>query len=90
MALSDEHQPRGWPAQLLYLSANRARATARNPYPAGSGGRASLDVQAVVNQCYEDGAYEATLDYREPPPPPPFDADDAAWINDLLKSHRLR
>ncbi len=61
------------------------------PIPLAVGDRlASLDVQAVVNQCYEDGAYEATLGYREPPPPPPFDADDAAWIDDLLKSHGLR
>ncbi|MCX7992925.1 MAG: DUF4058 family protein, partial [Fimbriimonadales bacterium] len=37
------------------------------PIPLAVGdGFASLDMQAVVNQCYENGAYEVTLDYHKP------------------------
>lgn len=61
------------------------------PIPLAVGdGFASLDVGALVNQCYVDGAYGATLDYSEPPPPPPFSAEDMAWIEDLLKTKGLR
>jgi len=61
------------------------------PIPLAVGdGFARLDMQALINQCYEDGAYEATIDYREPPPPPPFSAEDLAWMDELLKAHRLR
>lgn len=61
------------------------------PIPLAVGdGFARLDMQAVVNQCYEDGAYEATLDYREPPPPPPFSAEDEAWLDALLREQGLR
>ncbi|MFN3690479.1 MAG: DUF4058 family protein [Fimbriimonadales bacterium] len=61
------------------------------PIPLAVGdGFARLEMQALVEQCYEDGAYEATLDYREPPPPPPFSAEDLAWIDTLLKAQGLR
>lgn len=61
------------------------------PIPLAIGdGFASLELQSIVNQCYEDGAYEATLDYREPPPPPPFAEDDLAWIDALLRAGGLR
>lgn len=61
------------------------------PIPLAIGdGFASLELQSIVNQCYEDGAYEATLDYREPPPPPPFAEEDLAWIDMLLQAHGLR
>lgn len=61
------------------------------PVPLAIGdGFVPLDVQAVVNQCYEDGVYEATLNYSEPPPPPPFSPEDMEWIETQLIAQRLR
>lgn len=61
------------------------------PVPLAVGdGFAQLDLQALVNQCYEDGVYEASIDYRQPPPPPPFSEEDMAWIDALLKAKGLR
>ncbi|MDT7961091.1 MAG: DUF4058 family protein, partial [Armatimonadota bacterium] len=51
---------------------------------------AKLDVQAVVEQCYVDGAYEARVDYRRDPPPPAFSEDDARWIDALLREKGMR
>lgn len=51
---------------------------------------AVLDLQAVVNRCYDAGAYDDFIDYRSDPPPPPFEPEDAAWIDELLKSKGLR
>ena len=51
---------------------------------------AKLDVQAVVAQCYVDGAYEARVDYRRDPPPPAFSGDDARWIDALLREKGLQ
>ncbi|MCX7993402.1 MAG: DUF4058 family protein [Fimbriimonadales bacterium] len=61
------------------------------PIPLAIGdGFARLDLQALVNQCYEDGAYEATIDYSAPPPPPPLSAEDLAWLDALLREQGLR
>jgi hypothetical protein len=43
-----------------------------------------LDLQALVEQCYENGRYDS-LDYRVSPEPP-LDADDAAWADELLRA----
>jgi len=37
-----------------------------------------------------DGAYEARVDYRRDPPPPAFSADDARWIDALLREKGLQ
>ena len=42
----------------------------------------SLDLQALVNLCYENGRYD-DLDYQSPPVPP-LDAHDAAWADEHL------
>jgi len=51
---------------------------------------ARLDVQAVVEQCYVDGAYADTIDYRRDPPPPAFSEEDARWMDALLREKGLR
>jgi len=43
----------------------------------------ALDLQAVVEQAYEDGRYERT-DYRGPLNPP-LPLEDGAWANELLR-----
>lgn len=45
---------------------------------------ALLDMQALIDQCYEEGRYD-TLDYTVPPDPP-LEAAEAAWAEELLKS----
>jgi len=51
---------------------------------------AVLDLQALIDRCYDAGAYGDFIDYRSEPPPPAFDPEDAAWIDELLKSKGLR
>ena len=48
-----------------------------------------LDVQALVEQCYRNGAYEGTLDYRADPDPP-LDPPDQEWANQWLREKGLR
>ena len=61
------------------------------PIPlAGEDKPARLDLQAVVAQCYEDGAYELRVDYRREPPPPPFSEEDLQWIDALLREKGKR
>jgi hypothetical protein len=44
----------------------------------------TLNLQSLVDQCYANGRYDS-IDYSADLKPP-FDATDAAWLNDLLKS----
>jgi len=48
----------------------------------------SLDLQALVDLCYQNGRYE-DLNYQAEPVPP-LDARDAAWAKELLRSKGLR
>jgi hypothetical protein len=44
---------------------------------------AALDLQALVNQCYERGRYASAIDYSRPPHPPLPD-EEAAWARETL------
>ena len=48
----------------------------------------ALDLQPLVDRCYETGAYD-DLDYARPPDPP-LDADVEAWADQLLRKKELR
>jgi hypothetical protein len=48
-----------------------------------------LDLGAVLNAAYESGAYEASIDYANPPAPP-LRSEDARWANKLLRTAGLR
>jgi hypothetical protein len=37
-----------------------------------------LNLQAVLNACFELVEYDRLLDYTQPPPPPPLSEADAA------------
>ncbi|MCS7208452.1 MAG: DUF4058 family protein [Fimbriimonadales bacterium] len=75
---------------LLYPRTVRERLPVI-PIPLAIGeGEVALDLQALFNQCYEDGAYGDVVDYRELPPPPPFSAEDVAWMDALLRQKGLR
>jgi len=49
---------------------------------------APLDLQALVDQCYENGGYD-DVDYRVDPIPP-LDPKDAVWADGLLRSKGVR
>jgi hypothetical protein len=46
---------------------------------------AALNLQTLVDQCYERGRYERTIDYTKPPDPPLPD-EEKAWVKELLSS----
>lgn len=50
----------------------------------------ALDLQTAVDACFELVGYERLLDYDGPPPPPDLDAEDAAWVTDVLQAAGLR
>jgi len=47
-----------------------------------------LDLQAVIDQCYETALYD-DIDYREDPDPP-LTGDDARWADKLLREQGRR
>jgi hypothetical protein len=47
-----------------------------------------LDLQPLIDRCYETGAYD-DLDYSRAPRPP-LEPDAEAWADDLLHDKRLR
>ena len=48
-----------------------------------------LDLQAILNRCYDAGRYEEELDYRRDPGVPLSNAD-AEWAHARLRKHGLR
>jgi hypothetical protein len=48
-----------------------------------------LDLQMVVDKCYEIGRYHQAIDYRGNPSPP-LEGADAAWCAQLLQEKNLR
>ena len=48
-----------------------------------------LDLQPLIERCYEYGRYDRDLDYRMDPVPP-LTGDDAAWAEALLKEKQRR
>jgi hypothetical protein len=48
-----------------------------------------LHLQEVLTRCYDNGAYDLTIDYTEEPDPP-FAPEDAAWADALLRERGLR
>ncbi len=49
-----------------------------------------LDLQAAVKACFDLVGYERLLDYSSPPPPPDLSPDDAAWVDQVLRTAGLR
>lgn len=45
-----------------------------------------LDLQAAFNAAYDSGGYDYSLDYSAPIEPP-LSEEDAAWAQDILRSH---
>ena len=49
----------------------------------------ALDLQALIDECYESGRYGDDIDYREDPEPP-LGNDDAKWAEALLREQGRR
>jgi len=47
-----------------------------------------LNLQSLIDQCYENGGYD-DIDYTHPPIPP-LQGEDAAWADTPLRQKRLR
>ncbi len=48
-----------------------------------------LDVQAVLDRCYDNGGYADLIDYHRPPSAP-LSPEEAAWVDGLLRGKGLR
>ena len=46
---------------------------------------AALDLQVLVDQCYERGRYDSVIDYTQPPQPP-LPEEEAAWAGETLSA----
>jgi hypothetical protein len=44
---------------------------------------AALDLQSLVDDCYERGRYASVIDYSKPPHPP-LPEEEAAWAKEAL------
>jgi hypothetical protein len=49
----------------------------------------ALDLQALLDECCDEGRYVEDIDYREEPDPP-LDPDDASWADALLRERAFR
>jgi hypothetical protein len=90
------HEPPAAP-YYVYLSRSQRRPmtqiwplSLREPLPTvpvpllRPDGDVPLDMQAAVNACFDLVGYERLLDYSVPPPPPEMDAEERAWVAELL------
>ena len=44
-----------------------------------------LDLGALVKEVYRRGAYQARLNYQNPPPPPELTEAEKQWVENLLR-----
>jgi hypothetical protein len=49
----------------------------------------ALDIQAILNECIDEGRYIEDIDYSEQPDPP-LEGDDIPWADALLREQGLR
>jgi hypothetical protein len=49
-----------------------------------------LDLSKAIAQAYRSARYDLRIDYRQSPPSPELTAEDAAWLDDLLRARGLR
>jgi hypothetical protein len=47
----------------------------------------ALDLQILVDQCYERGRYADVIDYSKPPHPP-LPQEEAAWASEIVQSSK--
>lgn len=52
--------------------------------------QATLDLGSCFRSAYDRIAADTETGYTNAPPPPPLRAEDAAWVDALLRQHGLR
>ena len=78
------YRPERWPKLEVYPISLRGPLPAiRIPLRAGRDADVVLDLQALFDKSYTNGAYDDT-DYAAPIPPPPLSAEDQAWVAEWL------
>jgi len=90
------HEPPAAP-YYVYLSRSQRRPmtqiwplSLREPLPTvpvpllRPDGDVPLDMQAAVTACFALVGYERLLDYSVPPPPPELDAEERAWVAEVV------
>ena len=82
--VEDRRQRQAWPFELSNCIPNVGV-----PLEA-SDGEVALDVQTALATAYEEAGYDMMVDYAADPPAPPLSADDAAWLDGLLREKGLR
>ena len=81
-------RPERWPKLEVYPISLRAPLPAiRIPLRAGRDADVVLDLQALFDKSYTNGAYDDT-DYGAPLLPPPLSAEDAAWATERIAEAR--
>ena len=82
---------RGWkPFEIEYYRIPLRERLPAIPIPLRRDDRdVALDLQSLIDQCYESGRYGDDIDYREEPDPP-LGGDDARWAEALLHEQNLR
>lgn len=79
----ERHRFEVYPIRLMH-TLPRVRVPLRAPDP-----DVDLDLPAVLAQCYDRGGYAGLIDYRHPPRAP-LSAEEAAWVDGLLRGKGLR
>jgi hypothetical protein len=49
-----------------------------------------LNLNEAIAHAYRSARYDLRIDYRQSPPAPELPAEDAAWLDDLLRARGLR
>jgi hypothetical protein len=81
---------RGWEASVEFYSIPLRKRLPTIKIPLRPDDEdARLDLQALIEMSYRNGAYEKDLDYRANPDPP-LTEKDARWAAALLRNKRLR
>jgi hypothetical protein len=78
----------GWTFWVWPIALRERLPTVLVPLAAGDPD-IELDVQAVLDRTYDDGAYPRLIDYRTEPTPP-LTEDDERWADALLSERGLR
>ena len=59
------------------------------PIPLSAGTSVSIDLQPVLDRCYDAGLYARRVHYADPCDPP-LTADQQAWAEGILRARGLR
>jgi hypothetical protein len=48
-----------------------------------------IELQPLLDRCYDTGLYRRRVPYDRPVPPPPLRPEQAAWVEQVLRGHGL-